>query len=104
MQNLSSTKQWPTVRKKVGHRHVERDRVALSSDAPHALNRALTTINTHCAHSSSIPRLPAMEDTTMLDDSKGLFGDSRFTIIPNGLSEDRVNQVSAMRAHVRPIC
>ncbi|KAJ4380526.1 regulator of Ty1 Transposition [Didymella sp. IMI 355093] len=34
-----------------------------------------------------------MEDTTMLDDSKGLFGDSRFTIIPNGLSDDRVNQL-----------
>lgn len=36
----------------------------------------------------------------MLDDSKGLFGDVSFTIIPNGLSEDRINQVSATRGNV----
>lgn len=38
-----------------------------------------------------------MEDTTMQDDSKGLFGDSNFTIIPNGLSEGRLDQVSTAR-------
>lgn len=30
----------------------------------------------------------------MLDGSKGLFGGISFTIIPNGLSEDHLNQVS----------
>ncbi|KAF3000118.1 hypothetical protein E8E13_004120 [Curvularia kusanoi] len=34
-----------------------------------------------------------MEDTTMLDESKGLFGELSFTIIPNGLSEDRLDQL-----------
>lgn len=47
------------------------------------------------------PRLPAMEDTRMLDDAKGLFADSSFTIIPNGLSEDRSYQVSVRRASSR---
>ncbi|KAF1923968.1 BRCT domain-containing protein [Didymella exigua CBS 183.55] len=34
-----------------------------------------------------------MDDTTMQDDSKGLFRDSSFTIIPNGLSENRIKQL-----------
>ncbi|KAJ8118242.1 hypothetical protein OPT61_g748 [Boeremia exigua] len=36
---------------------------------------------------------PTMEDTTMPDASKGIFGDSSFTIIPNGLSDDRLSQL-----------
>ncbi|KAJ4986683.1 BRCA1 C Terminus domain-containing protein [Stagonosporopsis vannaccii] len=34
-----------------------------------------------------------MEDTTMQDDSKGLFGDCCFTIIPNSMSDDRLSQL-----------
>ena len=83
-------------------RAMERVRVrAFLGRAPHAPNRALTTTNSPCTHSTYTPRLPTMEDTTMLDDSKGLFADSSFTIIPNGLSEDRINQVSAPRACIR---
>jgi hypothetical protein len=38
--------------------------------------------------------LAAMEDTTMLDGSQPLFQDLVFTIIPNLLPEERVDQVS----------
>ncbi|KAH6614964.1 BRCT domain-containing protein [Boeremia exigua] len=34
-----------------------------------------------------------MEDVAMRDDSKGLFADSSFTIIPNGLSDERLSQL-----------
>ncbi|KAJ4326081.1 regulator of Ty1 Transposition [Neodidymelliopsis sp. IMI 364377] len=34
-----------------------------------------------------------MEDTTMLEGSQGLFEEFNFTIIPNGLSEDRLRQL-----------
>jgi hypothetical protein len=34
-----------------------------------------------------------MEDTTMLEASQGLFEEQSFTIIPNGISEDRLDQV-----------
>lgn len=85
----------------MGHRHVERGRVALSSDAPPAVNRNIDNNDAPHAHGTYAPRLPAMEDATMLDDPKGLFGDSSFTIIPNGLSEDRINQVGATRACTR---
>ena len=35
----------------------------------------------------------AMEDTTMLDGSQGLFEELSFTIYQNGLSEDRLREV-----------
>jgi len=34
-----------------------------------------------------------MEDVTMLESSQDLFEEYNFTIIPNGLSEDRMRQV-----------
>jgi hypothetical protein len=34
-----------------------------------------------------------MEDTTMLEGSQGLFEEASFAIIPNGISEDRLEEV-----------
>jgi hypothetical protein len=34
-----------------------------------------------------------MEDTTMMEASQGLFEEQSFTIIPNGLSDDRLDKV-----------
>jgi hypothetical protein len=34
-----------------------------------------------------------MEDSTMLEASQGLFEGQHFTIIPNGLSDDRLDEV-----------
>jgi hypothetical protein len=39
------------------------------------------------------PSVTAMEDTTMLEGSQGLFAELSFTIFPNGMSEDRISQV-----------
>lgn len=40
----------------------------------------------------------------MLDEPKGLFGELSFTIIPNGLSDDRLDQVGTTRALTRWRC
>jgi hypothetical protein len=34
-----------------------------------------------------------MEDSTMMEASQGLFEEQSFTIIPNGLSDDRLDKV-----------
>lgn len=38
-----------------------------------------------------------MEDTTMQDVTQGLFGEQMFTIIPNGIPQDQLEQVRLAR-------
>lgn len=47
---------------------------------------------THATHATPTS-IAVMEDVTMLEGSQGLFEELSFTIIPNGLSEERLNKV-----------
>lgn len=47
----------------------------------------------HSPHNGTPRSIAAMEDTTMQDSSPGLFAELSFTICPNGLSEDRIQEV-----------
>jgi hypothetical protein len=51
-------------------------------------NHALPPCNTHYS-----TLVVTMEDTTMMEASQGLFEEQSFTIIPNGLSDDRLEKV-----------
>lgn len=79
--------------------HVKRVASRFPRTRSPVVSRTLTTPTALCARWTYAPLPLIMEDTTMLDDSKGLFGEHSFTIIPNGLSEDRLDQVSAIRIY-----
>lgn len=74
-------------------------RVAFSLDALPCSEPNIDSTTKPSARSANDFPPTTMEDTTMLGDPKGIFGESSFTLIPNGLSEDRLSQVRTMRIH-----
>jgi hypothetical protein len=74
-----------------------------------ALTHVASRLRVQCRQASTLlpysttPTAAAMEDTTMLDGSQGPFEELTFTIIPNGLSEDRMRQVRDASGQLRSV-
>jgi hypothetical protein len=78
----------------VGLGHVERDATesATGDDASTSSRFRVFASHPH-TRPTTLALHAAMEDSTMMDASQGLFEEQSFTLIPNGIPEDGLDKV-----------